>query len=305
PQRDQSRLLVLSDNTLEHRSFRDIVNYFQRGDVLVVNDSKVMPARLFGKKETGGVVEVMLLKQKNTLTWECLVKGRATKVAFDTVQGTVSQGNPCTITFSEDITPYLARLGHTPLPPYIKSPAPLERYNTVYAAKEGSVAAPTAGLHFTPEILETIKARGVSVVEVTLHVGAGTFLPVKTENVKDHYMHSEWFSIPQNTADVINTRQGRLFVVGTTTIRALESATQNGKVQTSTGETNIFIHPGYDWKLDHAGLITNFHLPKSTLLILVSAFLSSKRIMEAYHTDIKEKYRFYSFGDAMLILHKM
>ncbi len=300
PQRDASRLMVVSSTSLQHKKFTDAVGYFSAGDVLVLNDSKVFPAKLVGIKETGGKVEVLLLKQISSLDWECLVQGKnVRKILFGTITGIV-HGN--IISFSEDICPHLQHLGKTPLPPYIKNEASIERYNTVYAQQEGSVAAPTAGLHFTPELLERLEQKGVVLVKITLHVGLGTFLPVKEETIEHHKMHSEFFSISHEAAERINNRKGRLFVVGTTTIRCLESTAKDGKVQPMTGETSLFIYHGYNWKLDYAGLITNFHLPKSTLLMLVSAFLSSERILEAYEEAISQKYRFYSFGDAMLLL---
>jgi len=241
----------------------------------------------------------LLVKQIDKLKWECLVQGKKVeKILFGSITGAV-QNN--IITFSEDIRPHLNLLGKTPLPPYIKNDAAFERYNTVYAKNEGSVAAPTAGLHFTPELLKKLEDKGVVLAKVTLHVGLGTFLPVKEETIENHRMHSEFFLISQDTAEKINNRRGRLFVVGTTTIRALESSAQEGKICECSKETSIFIHPGYNWKLNYAGLITNFHLPKSTLLMLVSAFLSRERILEAYQEAIKQKYRFYSFGDALLL----
>ncbi|MBI4017062.1 MAG: tRNA preQ1(34) S-adenosylmethionine ribosyltransferase-isomerase QueA [Candidatus Aenigmarchaeota archaeon] len=299
-QRDASRLMAVSDMAILHKKFTDIIDYFSEGDVLVLNDSKVFPAKLAGKKETGGKVEILLLKQINKLKWECLTRGKTSnKILFGNITGTVQDN---VISFSEDIIPHLQQLGKTPLPPYIKSYTSLERYNTVYAEKEGSAAAPTAGLHFTPELLKKIENKGVIVAKVTLHVGLGTFLPVKEQEIENHKMHSEFFSISKETADKINNRKGKLFVVGTTSIRALESAAKDGKVLSMTGETSIFIYPGHKWKLNYAGIITNFHLPKSSLLMLVSAFLSRERIMEAYQEAIKERYRFYSFGDAMIIL---
>lgn len=298
--RDSSRLMVVYSTSIQHQQFSNILDFFSAGDVLVLNDSKVFPAKLVGKKESGGVVEVLLLKQISDLVWDCLLQGKnVKKIFFGAITGVVRDN---VISFSEDIRLHLQTLGSTPLPPYIKSPASLERYNTVYAEKTGSVAAPTAGLHFTPELLKKIDDKGVIIAKVTLHVGLGTFLPVKEEQIEQRYLHPEFFSVSKDAADKINNGKGRLFVVGTTTIRALESSAKDGKVSACSKETSIFIYPGYHWKLNYAGLITNFHLPKSTLLMLVSAFSSRERILEAYQEAIAQRYRFYSFGDAMLLL---
>lgn len=304
-ERDESRLLVLSSK-IEHKKFKDIVDYFSKGDVLVLNDSKVFPAKLVGKKETGGKIEVLLMKEVAPLKWECLAQGRKLEgktVHFGNFTGKISREKwRVFITFSEKIP--LHKIGKPPLPPYIKGEARLERYNTVYSSQEGSIAAPTAGLHFTEEVLDKLKQKGVIIAFVTLHIGLGTFLPVKTETITDHDMHSEWFSISKETARAINNRNGGLVVVGTSTLRALESATEEEIVHPTTKTTKLFIHPPYRWKLTYKGLITNFHLPKSTLLMLVSAFLNKNKIKKAYKEAKKRQYRFYSFGDAMLILKK-
>lgn len=303
--RDDSKLLILAPHLMEHKKFNNIINYFSKGDVLVLNNSKVFPAKLKGVKDTGGKVEVLLIKEVAPQKWECLIQGRNVEsktLHFEHVEGKVTRGGSKTfIQFSQKI--YLEQMGKPPLPPYIKEEAELERYNTVYSSTEGSIAAPTAGLHFTKEVLELLEQKGVVITYLTLHIGLGTFLPVKTEKIENHDMHSEWFSIPQETARKINNREGGLVVVGTSTIRALESATDDrGKVHPLTNNTQLFIHPPYKWKLSYKGLITNFHLPKSTLLMLVSSFLSKKRIKEAYEEAMKREYKFYSFGDAMLIL---
>ena len=321
-QRDKSRLMEVSGDEIGHRKFEDIADCFSNGDILVVNDTKVSPAKLIGKKESGGIVKILLTKQKSDLIWECLAQGKkpANKKIFFNMRVSSLRGDLPTsrekffgiiknaeenhiAAFSKDIAKYLDKIGKAPLPAYIKYDAPIKRYNTVYATKPGSIAAPTAGLHFTPRIIKKIKDKRVLIAPITLHVGLGTFLPVKTENIESHAMHFEYFSISKETADIINERKGKLFVVGTTSIRALESAADiNGELKPTTKETNLFIYPGYKWKLKYDGLITNFHMPKSTLLMLVMAFLSRNRVFEAYNEAIKNQYRFYSFGDAMIIL---
>ncbi len=304
--RDGSRLMVVSAQKIEHKKFTDLPKYFKKGDVLVLNNSKVFPAKLIGKKETGGRVEVLLITQIDGCTWECLAQGKklaGKKIWFGKISASLAKKNSTSIiTFSEDIRPHLRAIGTAPLPPYIKKSASLSRYNTVFSKIDGSIAAPTAGLHFTKELMQALKKKGVGICYVTLHVGLGTFLPVKTENITGHIMHREWYSISNETAQIVNCRTGRLFVVGTTTLRALESASDGGKVIPRVGQTSIFIYPPYQWKLNYAGLITNFHLPKSTLLMLASAFLSRKKILEAYKTAIDKKYRFFSFGDAMMVV---
>ena len=324
-QRDHSRLMVLNrkDETLAHRHFYDIVDYLRPDDVLVINDSKVIPARLYGHVEgrEEAVLELLLLRQHATDTWECLVKpGKRARIGSRSVFGggilhgevidLVEEGNRI-IRFEYDREKYtniyevLSLIGLMPLPPYITEQlSDNSRYQTVYAREEGSAAAPTAGLHFTPELLERIRAKGVAIAPVMLHVGLGTFRPVKADRIDEHIMHSEFFSIPKESADLINERKargGRLICVGTTSCRTIESAAEeNGHVPALSGDTGIFIYPGYRFKAVDA-LITNFHLPESTLLMLVSAFYNRERVMEAYETAVKEEYRFFSFGDAMLI----
>ena len=321
--RSSSRLMVLDKNTgaIEHKIFRDITEYLKPGDCLVINDTKVIPARLIGEKEgTGAAIEVLLLKRLEDRqdTWEVLVKpGKKCKVGARIVFGggkltgeiidIVEEGNRL-IQFSYDgiFEEILDELGQMPLPPYIhESLKDNDRYQTVYAKYEGSAAAPTAGLHFTPELFEKIKAKGIDVANVTLHVGIGTFRPVKVENVEEHHMHSEHFYIKQEDADKINNAKKngkRVIAVGTTSCRVLETiADENGMVKPTEGDTQIFIYPGYKYKcLD--GLVTNFHLPESTLIMLVSALAGRDYIMKAYNEAVKERYRFFSFGDAMLIL---
>lgn len=331
--RDSSRLLVLHRDTggLEHRTFRDISDYLRPGDLLVLNQTRVIPARIYARKETGGRVELLLLRRRDALTWEALVGGKGLRVGKQlflesddssrrgkeviSTSGDVGvraeiveilKGSERLIRFSEPIEPYFAKVGHVPLPPYIheKLNDP-ERYQTVYAREPGSAAAPTAGLHFTPRLLEELQVKGVKIAYVTLHVGLDTFAPVTEENPEEHAIHTEWCELPQETADQLNqTRQsgGRVVAVGTTSVRTLESATvgQDG-ILSHLGVTSLFILPGYPFKVVDA-MITNFHLPRSTLLMLVSAFAGREKILETYETAIQEGYRFYSFGDAMLIL---
>ena len=319
--RSSSRLLVLDKNTgeIEHRGFRDIVSYLKKGDCLVINDTKVIPARLLGEKEeTKARIEVLLLKRKEKNVWETLVKpGKKAKpgtvISFGdgllkgTVINVVEEGNRL-VQFSYEgiFEEILDRLGQMPLPPYITHQLKdKNRYQTVYAKHDGSAAAPTAGLHFTKELLEQIEQMGVTIAHVTLHVGLGTFRPVKAENILDHHMHSEFYVIEEEEAGKINhiKRQGgRIICVGTTSCRTIESAAQeDGTVKSGSGWTDIFIYPGYQFKvLD--GLITNFHLPESTLVMLVSALAGREHVLNAYEEAIRERYRFFSFGDAMLLL---
>ena len=318
--RSSSRLLVLNKETgeMEHTDFKHIINYLNPEDCLVLNNTKVIPARLFGEKEgTQAKIEILLLKRKENDIWETLVKpGKkakpGTKIIFGQgllvgeVLEVVEDGNRL-IQFSYEgiFEEILDQLGQMPLPPYITHQLKdKNRYQTVYAKYEGSAAAPTAGLHFTPELLEQIKEKGIRIAEVTLHVGLGTFRPVKVENVQDHHMHSEFYMVTQEAADIINETKkkgGRVICVGTTSCRTIESAAaEDGTLRECSGWTDIFIYPGYQFKVLDA-LITNFHLPESTLVMLVSALAGREHIMHAYETAVKEKYRFFSFGDAMFI----
>ena len=318
--RDTSRLLVMDRQTgeVKHRHFYDIIDYLKPGDCLVMNDSRVLPARLLGHRPTGGAVELLLLRDLGDKKWECLAKpGRKLQVGQEVVFGngeltaTVVEvqddGNRVVEFHYEGIfLEVLERLGKMPLPPYIKAELQdRERYQTVYSRVVGSAAAPTAGLHFTPELLEKVQAMGVNLGYVTLHVGLGTFRPVKEENILDHDMHSEYCVIPPETAELINRTKangGRVICVGTTSCRTVESwAGEDGHMEPAAGWTKIFIYPGYRFKVVD-GLITNFHLPESTLLMLVSALAGRERILEAYKEAVEEKYRFFSFGDAMCIL---
>ena len=320
--RDASRLLVLDKATggTEHRRFSDLPLFLQPRDCLIVNNSKVLPARLLGRLETGGAVELLLLRdisEGNETRWRCLAKpGRKLPVGRKAVFGNgmltaqiaarAAEGER-EVVFSHQL-PFmqtLDALGQMPLPPYIRERlTDAQRYQTVYAAVPGSAAAPTAGLHFTPELLEAVAAAGVTVAEITLHVGLGTFRPVKAEKIEDHVMHAEWASLPPQTAQAIaGTRSagGRVVAVGTTVCRTLESfADQEGRPQAQTGMTDIFIKPGYRFRAVDA-LVTNFHLPESTLLMLVSALAGKENILNAYAEAVREQYRFFSFGDAMLI----
>lgn len=320
--RSASRLMVLDKATreLDHKHFTDIKDYLKSGDCLVLNDTKVLPARLYGVKEdTGGKVEVLLLKQNEGDTWEVLAKPAkrikvGTKLLFGDGQlkATCKEilehgGRILDFEYNGIFYEVLEELGEMPLPPYIKEQLPeKDRYQTVYAKEEGSAAAPTAGLHFTEELLEEIKSMGVTIAFITLHVGLGTFRPVSVENIDDHQMHSEFYMMSKETANTlteIRDNGGRIISVGTTSTRTLETITRdnNGEFVESSGWTDIFIYPGFEFRAID-GLITNFHLPKSTLIMLVSAFSDREFIQKAYNEAVKEKYRFFSFGDAMFII---
>ena len=310
--------LSMADGSIEHRHFRDILDYLNKGDTLVINDTKVIPARLYGhKEETGAVIEILLLKRRENDIWECLVKpGKkarpGAKITFGDgilkgeIIDVVDEGNRLIQFHYEGIfEEILDQLGEMPLPPYITHKLKdKNRYQTVYATHTGSAAAPTAGLHFTPELLAAIEAKGIRIARVTLHVGLGTFRPVKVEDVTQHHMHSEYYQVTQEAADIINDtkkRGGRVIAVGTTSTRTLESvADEDGIMHAAGGWTEIFIYPGYRFKAMDA-LITNFHLPESTLVMLVSAFASREKILNAYNIAVQERYRFFSFGDAMYI----
>ncbi|HSG44081.1 MAG TPA: tRNA preQ1(34) S-adenosylmethionine ribosyltransferase-isomerase QueA [Anaerolineales bacterium] len=314
--RDSSRLLVLhrGTNELEHRLFRDVTDYLNAGDLLVLNQTRVIPARIYAKKETGGKVELLLLRCRDDWTWEALVGGKGLRIgkSVQVDDGPTAQileeleGSERLIRFSEPIEPYFEKVGNVPLPPYIheKLDDP-ERYQTVYAKEPGSAAAPTAGLHFTPRLLEELQVKGVRVACVTLHVGLDTFAPVNEDDPEEHKIHSEWCELSQETADAINEtreRGGRVIAVGTTSVRTLESAASDQEsISPFSGPTSLYILPGYQFKVVDV-MITNFHLPKSTLLMLVSAFAGREKMLETYQTAVEEGYRFYSFGDAMLIL---
>jgi S-adenosylmethionine:tRNA ribosyltransferase-isomerase len=321
--RDSARLMVLyrDSGKIEHRIFRDIAEYLKEGDVLVLNDTKVIPARLFGRLETGGKVELLLIRQPLPNVWEVMAKParklkEGKRIIFDEelegiVKGYAGEGKRLVefnVKGNKDFMEKLEEVGHIPLPPYIEReerPEDRKKYQTVFAQKPGAVAAPTAGLHFTKELLEKLKSKGVIIKTVTLHVGPGTFKPVKVEKVEEHKMDYETYNVPEETAYEINKakEEGRRVVaVGTTVVRTLESAAdEKGKVKAGEDSTNLFIYPGYKFKVIDA-LITNFHLPRSTLIMLVSAFAGRERILNAYREAVKEGYRFYSYGDAMFIV---
>ena len=319
--RTASRLLVLDRKTgaVKHKIFSDVIDYLNKGDCLVINNTRVIPARLIGEKEgTGGKVEVLLLKRRANDVWETLVKpGKklkpGAKITFGDgrlraeVLEVVEEGNRlvkfCYEGIFEEI---LDSLGEMPLPPYITHKLEdKEMYQTVYAKFDGSAAAPTAGLHFTKELLNKIEEKGIKISSITLHVGLGTFRPVKVDDVNNHHMHTEWYEVNAEAAEIINETKrngGRVICVGTTSCRTIESvADENGYMKAKTGETDIFIYPGYKFKVMD-GLITNFHLPESTLVMLVSAFAGKENVLSAYETAVKEKYRFFSFGDAMILI---
>ena len=318
--RDSARLLVYDRTTkqIEHKHFYDVVDYLKKGDVLVVNNTKVLPARIYGAKEhTGGKIEFLLLKRLDLTHWEVILKpGRIAKVGAVFCFGdklkaridNIGEDGSRVVEFIYDgvFETILSEIGEMPLPPYIKEKLhDKSRYNTVYSKIEGSSAAPTAGLHFTPELLDKVRTKGVEVVEVLLHVGLGTFRPVKVDDVTQHRMHSEYYEVSQQAADAINRAKAegrRVICVGTTSVRTLESAADgSGKLAARSGNTEIFIYPPYKFKVVDC-LITNFHLPESTLIMLVSALSSREEILRVYQTAVKEKYRFFSFGDAMMII---
>lgn len=306
--RDHARLMVLQES-IEHRFFYNLPEYLERGDVLILNDTRVIRARLKGIKDTGGRVEILILERLDENFYRCLVKGKkirpGTMLIFEDIRGVVRRKNEgiCDIEFNGDIMELARRRGEVPLPPYIKKKVSdaEEKYQTVFARNEGAVAAPTAGLHFTPELLKKIEDKGVKIGYITLHVSYGTFKPVKTEDIRMHKVDEEYYVVSKEVAEMINNRDGRLFAVGTTVVRTLESVAISGKIIPSHGYTDIFIYPGYEFQSGIDALITNFHVPRSSLIMLVTAFGGYERIMHAYRIAIEKKYRFYSFGDAMLI----
>ena len=315
--RDHSRLLVVNKDSgaIEHKHFYDLIEYLHPGDVLVFNDTRVIPARLHGFKDTGAHVEVFLLTRKDATDWEVLVRpGKKLQVgakikfsdelACEVIDHTDFGGRVVRFTYDGIFEEILDRLGETPLPPYITAPLEdKERYQTVYSRERGSAAAPTAGLHFTKELLQKIKDKGCEEVFVTLHVGLGTFRPVSEEKIEDHKMHREFYTVSQEAAEAVNRAKAegrRIIAVGTTSVRTLEAACKDGKLQAGGNWTNIFIYPGYKYQLVDA-LVTNFHLPQSTLLMLVSALSTREIMLNTYKVAVEEKYRFFSFGDAMFI----
>jgi S-adenosylmethionine:tRNA ribosyltransferase-isomerase len=320
--RDQSRLLILDRQSgeLQHAIFKDLGKYLKAGDILVINETRVIPARLFARKlSSGGKVEILLLRKRNTRTWEALVGGKGlTKGKLLQVEAikegdrapmaeieAVLEGAERLIRFDEPLELLFPKIGFMPLPPYIHSRLnDPERYQTVYAVTSGSAAAPTAGLHFTPELIEEVKTRGIGFASVTLHVGLDTFLPVTENNPLEHKIHTEWCQLTQETVDQIQLAKangGRVIAVGTTSVRTLESAAQDGVLKAYEGPTSLYILPGYRFHIVEA-MVTNFHLPRSTLIMLVSAFAGREKVLNAYEAAKKAHYRFYSFGDAMLII---
>jgi S-adenosylmethionine:tRNA ribosyltransferase-isomerase len=322
--RDSARLLAVRADTHQHRVFRELPDLLQPGDLLVLNNTRVLPARLFGRKPDGAKVELLLLEEQQPDRWLALVKpGRRLKpgaqIEIDAresvapfVRATVLEVDTATggrvIQFEvpgQSLLQVLPKLGHVPLPPYLtQSQADPEQYQTVYSDRLGAVAAPTAGLHFTPELLTRLQEKGIKQTFITLHVGVGTFRPVEAEDITQHQMHGEWIEVSPETVSLIQQTKekgGRVIAVGTTATRALEGAAQSGRLQPFCGKTNLYIYPGYQWQVVE-GLITNFHLPKSSLLMLVSALIGRSRLLSLYEEAIAQQYRFYSFGDAMLIL---
>jgi len=309
--RDSSRLMVVRGEEIHHAIFRELPNYLERGDLLVFNDTRVIRARLRGRKVTGGAVEALLLKSEGETEWRCLLKGKrlkpGTRLVFPDLSAEVLENDAGVflVRFDSDPIPVARRHGEVPLPPYIRNPnIPEERYQTVFASREGAVAAPTAGLHFTRELLAMLRERGIEFAYVTLHVSYGTFSPVRVRDIRAHRMHEEFYTVPSETAEAIaraKTEGRRVVAVGTTVLRALEASAREGAVRAESGWTDLFIYPGYQFRSGVDALITNFHVPKSTLLMLVSAFGGYERVMRAYRVAVERRYRFFSFGDAMLL----
>lgn len=313
--RDASKLMVVGQQ-IENRFFCDVLDYFEAEDTLVLNDSRVIPAKLMGKKSTGGHVEALVVS-RNDAGYECMIRGKnireGTKLNFGELEATVLQilerpnTNRYLVNFNcnGNLPDILEKIGEAPLPPYIKQKLDdKNRYQTVYSKEKGSIAAPTAGLHFTNELLERIKEKGVNIAYVTLHVSPGTFTPVQAQDIENHIMEPEYISVQRENADIINGTPGKLIAAGTTTVKALESSCIDGKIIEKEGFSELFIYPSYQFRSKIDAMITNFHLPKSTLLMLVSAFAGRERLMEAYNEAISQSYRFYSFGDAMLVFKK-
>ncbi len=309
--RDASKLMVLRDDETTHKAFSDLAEYLEDGDVLVINDSRVIPARIRGRKSTGGRIEILLVKEIQESMWECLLKGRVregTELQFGSGDAIVyeKKDGKCVIAFNvDDFQSFLRREGTMPVPPYIKEEiADASEYQTIYAERDGSIAAPTAGLHFTEDMLSRIQETGARLAPITLHVSAGTFMPIRTENVEEHRMDDEYVNVSEETAGkIVQARQDgkKVIAVGTTSLKALESASREGTVQGYEGWSDLYIYPPYEFRSGVDALVTNFHLPRSTLLLLVSALAGRERLLAAYEEAVRLGYRFYSFGDAMLI----
>jgi len=309
--RDSSKMLVLQGENIEHRKFLELPYLLEEGDLLVLNNTKVIKARIYGQKETGGKIELLVLSYEGKRA-NCLVGGKAkedVKITFENSSATIKQRvheGEWVVEFEKEVEALMRGEGVMPTPPYIKKDIEKDgEYQTIYAEKEGSIAAPTAGLHFTERVFDELEKKGVNTCFVMLHVGLGTFAPVKEGEIEEHEMHSEYFEISEEVADLINkTKESgkRVIIVGTTTMRAIESSTENGKVVPKSAWADIFIYPGYEFKFKSDGLLTNFHLPKSTLLMLVSAYIGREKILKAYEEAKRDNYRFYSFGDCMLCL---
>ncbi len=308
--RAQSKLMVCYKDHVEHVRFKDIINYVNKNDVFVINETKVVKSKIIGRKETGGKVELTIIEKLDNNLFKCFIKGRKPKgiIYFNEklfCKVIDNEKSIFIVKFNKDPKEFIQERGDITLPPYIKNKVDIKEYQTIFANQEGSIAAPTAGFHFTKQLVNKMLEKGVIFTKICLHVGIGTFEPVTTTNIEEHKMHKEFFYVPYQTAEIINNRKGRLFIVGTTSLRALESATDSkGTVHEKSGYTNLFIYPGYKFKLDFDALITNFHLPKSTLIMLVSAIMGLDKTKEYYKLAIKKRYRFYSFGDAMLIFRK-
>ncbi|MDO8740441.1 MAG: tRNA preQ1(34) S-adenosylmethionine ribosyltransferase-isomerase QueA [Candidatus Woesearchaeota archaeon] len=308
--KDHSKLMVVKNNKIEHKQFYNIIDYLKKGDVLVINETKVLSNRIIGNKTTGGKAELIINKKLKNNICECLIKTRKPKTGAEfifknKIKGKIinKKGNLFIVQFNKNINKIIERIGELPTPPYVKSKIKKDtEYQTVYSSVKGSLAAPTAGLHFTKNLLKKLKNKGVKIAKLTLHISFSTFSHIREEDFTKHKMDPEYFSISKKNAETINKRRGRLFVVGTTSLKALESLNKNKKITAKSGYSNLFIYPGYAFKNKVDGFITNFHLPKSSLLLLTCAFYGRKNMLNAYEEAIKHNYRFFSFGDAMLLL---
>lgn len=308
--KDHSKLMVVKNNKIEHKHFYDVIDYLKKGDILVINETKVLPNKIAGNKISGGRAEFIINKCLKKNVCECLIKTRKPKTGTEfifknRINGKIidKKGNLFIVKFNKNIDEIVKKIGELPTPPYVKAKIKKDaEYQTVYSKSKGSLAAPTAGLHFTKNLLKKIKNKGVKIAKLTLHISFSTFSHIREEDFTKHRMDPEYFSISKKNAETINKRKGRLFVVGTTSLKALESLNNNGKITARSGHSNLFIYPGYKFKNKVDGFITNFHLPKSSLLLLTCAFYGRNSVLNAYEEAIKHNYRFFSFGDAMLLL---